>query len=76
MLVVIVTGNPGVTARDPYPTRRNPYPHWRVRVSAGRGRGLVGFFFITTGWGSAAGSQCVMTLPFWQPSHCQQLLYY
>ena len=47
--VVIVTGNPGVTARDPYPTHRNPYPSTQVGVSAGRGKGLAGFFIITTG---------------------------
>ena len=35
------------------------------------GVGVWWVFFITTGWGSAAGSQCIMTLP-----HCQQLLYY
>ena len=46
--LVIVTGNPGVTARDPYPTRGNPYPSTRVGVSAGRGRV---FFIITTGCG-------------------------
>jgi len=44
--LVIVTGNPGVTARDPYPTRGNPYPSTRVGVSAGRGRGLEGFFLL------------------------------
>ena len=54
--LVIVTGNPGVTARDPYPTRRNPYPSTRVGVSAGRGRGLAVFFIITTGCGFTAGT--------------------
>ena len=54
-----VTGNPGVTARDPYPTRENPYPSTRVGVSAGRGRGLAGFFIITTGCGFTAGTYLI-----------------
>ena len=44
--IVFVTGNPGVTERDPYPTRTKPQPVIRVGVSAGRGRGSGGFFFM------------------------------
>ena len=57
--LVIVMGNPGVTAHDPYPTRGNPYPSTWVEVSAGRGRGLVGFFVITTGCGFTAGTYLI-----------------
>ena len=46
--LVIVTGNPGVTARDLYPTRGNPYPSTWVGVFAGRGRGLAVFIIIIT----------------------------
>ena len=55
--VVIVTGNPGVTERDPYPTRTKPQPVIRVGVSAGRGRGFGGFFLMLR----VAGSQRVDT---------------
>ena len=46
---MFVTGNPGVTERDPYPTRTKPQPVIRVGVSAGRGRGSGGFFFYVAG---------------------------
>ena len=46
MRVVFVTGNPGVTERDPYPTRTKPQPVIQVGVSAGRGRGSGGFFLM------------------------------
>ena len=42
---MIVMGNPGVTARDPYPTHGNPYPSTQVGVFTGRGRGLAVFFY-------------------------------
>ena len=44
--LVFITGNPGVTERDPYPTRTKPQPVIQVGVSVGRGRGSGGFFLM------------------------------